>query len=190
MKKNIVKKITVVVDMQNDFLTGALANSDAVSIIPSVIEEIKKADFVIYTRDTHCSDYMETQEGRNLPVPHCIKDTWGWQIVDELTPKTLTSNGVIGKTWYTFNKPTFGCVDIWRNDIFSKFVKNLGEGENLEVTFCGTCTDICVVSNAMIVKSLYPEIIVNVKADACAGLTPDKHKAALNVMDSCQINVI
>lgn len=185
-----MKKITIVIDMQNDFLTGALANPDVVSIIPSVIEEIKSADFVIYTRDTHGSNYMETQEGKKLPVPHCIEGSWGWEIVDELTPETLSSNGVIRKTWYTFNKPTFGCVDIWRDDIFSKFVKNLGDGENLEVTFCGTCTDICVVSNALIVKSLYPELTVNVKADACAGLTPEKHKAALEVMSSCQINII
>lgn len=185
-----MKKITIVIDMQNDFLLGALANPDAVSIVPSVLDEIKSADFVVYTRDTHGSDYAETQEGKKLPVPHCIKNTWGWQIVDELNPKTLVENGVMArKLWYLTDKPTFGYVDIWSGGVFANLVKSNGQ-ENIEVTFCGTCTDICVVSNALIVKSIYPEMTVNVKADACAGLTPDKHKAALNVMDSCQINVI
>lgn len=177
-----MKKITVVVDMQNDFITGALANSAAESIIPSVLEEINKSDVVVYTRDTHGDNYFETQEGKNLPVKHCIKDDWGWEIVDELNPHCI----LIKKPFYVVDKPTFGCVDIWKDDFFKKMVNE----QDVEVTFCGTCTDICVVSNAMIVKSLYPEIVVNVKADACAGLTPDKHKAALNVMDSCQINVI
>ena len=185
-----MKKITIVIDMQNDFLTGALANPDAVSIIPSVIEEIKNADYVIYTRDTHGSDYMETQEGKKLPVPHCIERTWGWQIVDELNPQTLVNNNVLaGKQWYIFNKPTFGSVNIW-NGIVGNFPDLILDNEDVEITFCGTCTDICVVSNALIVKSLYPELTVNVKADACAGLTPEKHKAALEVMSSCQINII
>ena len=178
-----MKKITVVVDMQNDFLFGSLANDAAVDIIPAVLEEIDKSDVVVYTRDTHFDNYLETQEGRNLPIKHCIDGTWGWEIVDELNPKNLI---LVGKQFYIVNKPTFGCVDIWKDNFFKKLVNE----KDVEVTFCGTCTDICVVSNAMIVKSLYPEIVVNVKADACAGLTPDKHKAALNVMDSCQINVI
>ena len=183
-----MKKVTVVIDMQNDFLTGALANSDAVAIIPSVLEQIKSADYVIYTRDTHGSNYAETQEGRNLPVPHCIEDTWGWQIVDELDPNTLNIGDWFGK-WVVLDKPTFGYVNIWRSGKFVNIVSENGQ-ENVEVTFCGTCTDICVVSNAMIVKALYPEMIVNVKADACAGLTPEKHQAALNVMSSCQINIL
>ena len=183
-----MKKITIVIDMQNDFLTGALANPDAVSIIPSILEEIKTADYVVYTRDTHDSNYMETQEGKKLPVPHCINDTWGWQIVDELNPNSIPN--LNGKTsWSVVNKPTFGYVDIWKDYIFSTLMDTIGQ-KNIEVTFCGTCTDICVVSNALIVKSLYPELTVNVKADACAGLTAEKHKAALDVMSSCQINII
>ena len=183
-----MKKIAIVIDMQNDFLTGALANPDAVSIIPSILEEIKTADYVVYTRDTHGSDYMETQEGKKLPVPHCIKDTWGWEIVDELNPNSIPNlNGTT--SWSVVNKPTFGYVDIWKDYVFSSLMDTIGQ-KNIEVTFCGTCTDICVVSNALIVKSLYPEVVVNVKADACAGLTPEKHKAALEVMSSCQINVI
>lgn len=177
-----MKKITIVIDMQNDFLTGALANPDAVSIIPSVIEEIKNADYVIYTRDTHGSDYMKTQEGKKLPVPHCIEKTWGWQIVDELILNTPND-------YWIYNKPSFGYVDMWY-DIFNDLDVDVFDKENVEVTFCGTCTDICVVSNALIFKSLYPELTVNVKADACAGLTPEKHKAALDVMSSCQINII
>lgn len=183
-----MKKITVVIDMQNDFLTGSLPNPDAVSIIPSILNEIKKSDFVIYTRDTHGSDYFETQEGKKLPIKHCIKDTWGWEIVDELNPNSIPE---LNKTtsWCVVNKPTFGYVDIWKNNVFSTLMDTIGQN-NIEVTFCGTCTDICVVSNALIVKSLYPELTVNVKADACAGLTPEKHKAALDVMSSCQINII
>ena len=186
-----MKKITVVIDMQNDFLTGSLANPDAVSIIPSVLEQIKNSDSVVYTRDTHGDNYLETQEGKNLPVPHCIKDTWGWEIVEELNPQTLVKNGVLSrKLWYLLNKPTFGYVDIWgAGSSFANLIKTFGH-KNLEVTLCGTCTDICVVSNALIIKALYPEIIVNIKADACAGLTPEKHKSALDVMGSCQINII
>ena len=179
-----MKKITIVIDMQNDFLTGALANPDAVNIIPSVLEEIKKADYVMYTRDTHSKNYLETQEGKNLPVPHCIEGTHGWQVVDDLDPRNITDI----KMWHIVNKPTFGDVNIWMDMYFADLVN--WNGEDVEVTFCGTCTDICVVSNAMIVKSLYPELVVNVKADACAGLTPEKHKAALDVMSSCQINII
>lgn len=182
-----MKKITIVIDMQNDFLTGALANPDAVSIIPSVLEEIKSADFVVYTRDTHGSDYSDTQEGKKLPVPHCIEQTWGWQIVDELNPRGIACVNN-SDNWIILNKPTFGYVNIWSNSFFNQLVNE--NGNNVEVTFCGTCTDICVVSNALIVKSLYPEMTVNVKADACAGLTPEKHKAALEVMSSCQINII
>ena len=187
-----MKKITIVIDMQNDFLTGALANPDAVSIIPSVLEEIKSADFVVYTRDTHGSDYMETQEGKNLPVPHCIVGTWGWDIVEELMPRNIDSVINAGN-WVIFDKPSFGYVNIW-NGIKGNFPDLInmmkGDSEDVEITFCGTCTDICVVSNALIVKSLYPEIKVNVKANACAGITPEKHLAALVVMSSCQINVI
>lgn len=185
-----MKKITVVIDMQNDFLIGSLANPDAVSIIPSILNEIKESDFVVYTRDTHSENYLETQEGRNLPIEHCIKDTWGWDIVDELKPQNLVVNNMLsGKIWYVFDKPSFGYVNIW-NGIVGNFPDLILNNEGVEVTFCGTCTDICVVSNALIVKSLYPEVVVNVKADACAGLTPEKHKAALDVMSSCQINVI
>ena len=179
-----MKKITIVIDMQNDFLTGSLANPDAVSIIPSVLDQIKNSDYVMYTRDTHGENYLETQEGKNLPVPHCVEGTHGWQIVDELDPHSIADI----KMWHIVNKPTFGDVNIWMDMYFADLVNWNGDG--VEVTFCGTCTDICVVSNAMIVKSLYPELVVNVKADACAGLTPEKHKAALEVMSSCQINII
>ena len=183
-----MKKITIVIDMQNDFLTGALANPDAVNIIPSVLEEIKKADYVMYTRDTHGDDYFTTQEGRNLPIQHCVYPSLGWQIVTELDPHYISETN-LSHNWWIVDKPTFGYVDIWNSGKFAQVVNENGQ-ENLEVTFCGTCTDICVVSNAMIVKSLYPEMVVNVKADACAGLTPEKHKAALDVMSSCQINII
>ena len=183
-----MKKITIVIDMQNDFLMGALANPDAVSIIPSVLDEIKSADFVIYTRDTHADNYLETQEGKKLPVPHCVEGTWGWQIVDELDPSAIPNIAKSGNC-YIADKTSFGSVNIWNGQILSELVIDHGQ-ENIELTLCGTCTDICVVSNAMIIKALYPEMIVNVRANACAGLTPEKHKAALDVMSSCQINII
>lgn len=183
-----MKKITIVIDMQNDFLTGTLANPSAVSIIPSVLNEIKNADYVMYTRDTHEENhYFETQEGKNLPVLHCVAGTWGWQIVNELNPLNVPE--VYDYNWFIVDKPTFGYVSIWNNGKFAQLINENGQ-ENVEVTFCGTCTDICVVSNAMIVKSLYPDMVVNVKADACAGLTPEKHQSALDVMSSCQINII
>ena len=185
-----MKKITIVIDMQNDFLIGSLANPDAVSIIPSILNEIKDSDCVVYTRDTHGSNYFETQEGKNLPIQHCVKDTWGWDIIDELKPQNLVLNNMMcGKLWYVVDKPSFGYVNIW-NGLVGNFPDLVLNNDGVEVTFCGTCTDICVVSNAMIVKSLYPELVVNVKADACAGLTPEKHKAALEVMSSCQINIL
>ena len=181
-----MKKITVVIDMQNDFLTGTLANPSAVSIIPSVLNEIKNADYVMYTRDTHKENhYFGTQEGKNLPVLHCVAGSTGWQIVNELDPLNIPEI----KSWFIVDKPTFGYVNIWNSGKFAQIINENGQ-ENVEVTFCGTCTDICVVSNAMIVKALYPEIIINVKADACAGLTPEKHQSALDAMSSCQINII
>lgn len=167
-------KILVVVDMQNDFIDGALGTPEAVAIVPYVKELIKDFDGkVFFTRDTHFENYMQTQEGKNLPVAHCIKDTRGWEIRAELDELRKTE---------AIDKLTFG----------SKELVDLLKSENdvESITFVGICTDICVISNAMVVKAYYPEIPLMVDAKGCAGVTPESHKNALEAMKMCQIDVI
>lgn len=167
-------KYLIVVDMQNDFIDGALGTAEAVSIVPYVKSVIENFDGkVIFTRDTHFENYMETQEGKNLPVPHCIKGTDGWQIRAELDALRKTE---------AIDKVTFGSKDL------VEILKNEGDIES--ITFVGLCTDICVISNVMIVKAFYPEIPLIVDAKACAGVTPESHKNALNAMKMCQVTVI
>ncbi len=166
-----MKKTLIVVDMQNDFIDMALGTPEAVSIVPKVkakIEEYKaRGDEIIYTRDTHSEDYMSTNEGKNLPVPHCLKGTKGWEIADGLY---VEGSKII-------DKPNFGWP-YW-------------ELEDLrEVEMIGLCTDICVVSNALIIKAQFPEISVTVDSSCCAGVTPRSHDAALATMKMCQVNVI
>jgi len=167
-------KILVVVDMQNDFIDGALGTAEAVSIVPYVKETIKNFDgTVLFTRDTHFENYMTTQEGKNLPVPHCIKGTDGWQIRPELDALRKTE---------AIDKPSFGSKDLV--DVLKK------ETEIESITFVGLCTDICVISNVMVVKTFFPEIPIIVDAKACAGVTPESHRNALNAMKVCQVKVV
>lgn len=169
-----MKKILVVVDMQNDFIDGALGTKEAVAIVPYVKEVIENFDGkVFFTRDTHFDDYLSTQEGNNLPVKHCIKGTMGWEIRKELDDLRKTD---------AIDKLTFGSKDLV--DILEK------ENDIESITFIGLCTDICVISNAMVVKAFYPEIPLIVDAKACAGVTPESHKNALSAMKMCQIKVI
>lgn len=167
-------KLLIVVDMQNDFIDGALGTSEAVAIVPYVKEVIEGFDGkVLFTRDTHFADYMNTQEGHNLPVPHCIKDTDGWQIRPELDVLRATE---------AIDKITFGSKAL---------VEVLAGEEKIEsITFLGLCTDICVISNVMLVKAFYPEIPLIVDAKGCAGVTPQSHKTALDAMKMCQVRVI
>lgn len=167
-------KILIVVDMQNDFIDGALGTPEAVAIVPYVKEVIERFDGkVLFTRDTHFADYMNTQEGRNLPVPHCIKDTDGWQIRPELDALRKTE---------AIDKITFGSKSL---------VEALEREEQIEgITFLGLCTDVCVISNVMLVKAFYPEILLTVDAKGCAGVTPESHRNALNAMKMCQVRVI
>ena len=167
-------KYLIVVDMQNDFVDGALGTSEAVAIVPYVKSVIENFDGkVLFTRDTHFENYMETQEGQNLPVPHCIRGTDGWQIRPELDALRKTE---------AIDKVTFGSKDL---------VKSLdGETDIESITFVGLCTDICVISNVMLVKAFYPEIPLIVDAKACAGVTPQSHKNALDAMKMCQVKVI
>ena len=167
-------KYLIVVDMQNDFIDGALGTPEAVAILPYVKERIESFDGkVLFTRDTHFEDYESTQEGKNLPVRHCIKDTDGWQIHPLLEPLRKTP---------AIDKITFGSRDL---------IEILSHEEEIEsITFLGLCTDICVISNAMLVKAFYPEIPLYVDAKGCAGVTPESHKNALAAMKTCQVNVL
>lgn len=167
-------KVLIVVDMQNDFVTGSLGTKEAQAIVPKVKKKIKEyydcGDKIFFTKDTHGYFYLDTQEGKNLPVEHCIYGTDGWKIVDGLeVPNCLC-----------IEKLCFGWTH-WKDTI---------KNDPDEIELIGLCTDICVVSNALILKATYPEVKITVDASCCAGVTPEKHKAAIEVMKSCQINVI
>ena len=175
-----MRKILIVVDMQNDFINGALGSQEAVGIVDNVhakITEYDPAD-VIFTRDTHHEDYLQTQEGRNLPVEHCIQGTDGWQIRPELA--AAAPDAMI------FDKPTFGSTEL--ADYVGKLYDELN-GE-LEVEVIGLCTDICVISNALLLKAERPEMQISLDPACCAGVTPEKHAAAIEAMASCQIKSI
>lgn len=185
------ERFLIVVDMQNDFCTGTLRNDDAVAVIPFIKDQINHAREngirVIYTRDTHGSDYMETTEGKHLPFPHCIRETKGWEIVDELAPK---GNVIIYNSGVPVNLDVGNNIDIIINKThfgFDEWKKFIPEGS--EVTMVGVCTDICVASNALAIKTI-EGVEVTILAEGCAGLTKEKHEHALDVMDSCQCRVI
>lgn len=170
-------KFLIVVDMQNDFIDGALGTKEAVAILPAVKAKIESFDGrVIFTRDTHDSDYLTSQEGKNLPVEHCIKNTDGWQINSEL--EALRKEEPV-------DKPTFGSVALAQ---LLKAYDNYEE-EIESITLIGLCTDICVISNAMIIKAFLPETPIIVDAACCAGVTPESHENALNAMAVCQIKI-
>lgn len=166
-------KTLVVVDMQKDFIDGALGTKEAVAIVPNVVKKIQayreNGDQIIFTRDTHQKDYLNTQEGRNLPVEHCIEGTEGWQIAAELEVKPQD---------LVINKVTFGHV--WDKEVI--------KGDEIELI--GLCTDICVISNALGIKAVLPEIPIKVDATCCAGVTPQSHLNALEAMKMCQVEVI
>ena len=172
-----MRNLLIVIDMQNDFIDGALGTKEAVSIVPAVKEKIRSypAEDIFATMDTHGEDYLDTQEGRNLPVKHCIKGTSGWEIRAEI--KELLSEAHI------YEKPTFGSVSL------AEDLKELSRKEEIELEIIGLCTDICVVSNALLLKAFMPEVKISVDPACCAGVTPEKHQAALETMRSCQIIV-
>ena len=168
-------KTLIVIDMQNDFVTGVLGSKEAVAVLPNVKRKIDAylaaGDEVIFTRDTHEENYLETNEGRHLPVPHCVKGTEGWQVVKEIDCPDYKH----------IDKPTFGYIH---------WAEQFKDGRNSGIEIIGVCTDICVISNALILKAVLPEIDISVDASCCAGVTPETHRAALTAMKSCQINVI
>ena len=169
-------KALVVVDMQNDFIHGALGTPEARAIVPKVVEKVKKAlesgVDVFYTLDTHGEDYINTQEGKNLPVPHCIRGTEGWELVKELAELPFVP---------VFEKHSFGSTAL---------ASYLYDSVYDEVEFIGVCTDICVLSNAILLKSIDPEVHIKIDSTCCAGVTPEKHEAALEAMRSCQIEIV
>lgn len=169
-------KILIVVDMQNDFVTGPLGTPEAQAIVPNVKARTEDSEFdmIFYTKDTHTSDYLNTFEGKKLPVSHCIEDTKGWEIIPE-----LQADGQI------IEKPTFGSEEL------VSLILQLAHDYPIEkIELCGICTEICVISNALMIRAALPETDITVRADCCAGVTPELHEAALKVMESCQINVV
>lgn len=174
-----MKKLLIVVDMQKDFVNGSLGTKEAEAIVNAVVKKVNGFDGeVIFTRDTHDENYMDSQEGKNLPVMHCVKGTDGWEIIPELE-KIRKGRGL-----KCYDKPTFGCTALAEE---IKLAYEAGEVESVELV--GLCTDICVVSNALLIKAFMPELPVSVDAACCAGVTPEKHEAALVTMRSCQIEV-
>lgn len=174
-----MSKLLVVVDMQNDFITGALGNDECRAIVPNVVRMIKNFDGdIVYTLDTHSENYLETQEGKLLPVKHCIKPFKGWELIPELQNVMMLRG---------FEKNTFASVDLaeWIKEFSKQKFKNYDE-----VILIGVCTDICVISNAMVIKAFNPELKVTVVSSCCAGVTPESHKNALEAMKMCHINII
>lgn len=172
-----MSKVLVVVDMQNDFISGSLGTTEAQAVVEPVVEKIRKCREegyeILVTLDTHGTDYLSTQEGKNLPVEHCIKGTWGWQLSEEIAEAAEDSK--------QYEKGTFGSKEL---------VQDLVQMQPEEIEFVGLCTDICVVSNVLGTKAWLPETPLIVDSSCCAGVTPQSHQAALDTMASCQVKII
>ena len=173
-----MRKLLIVIDMQNDFIDGTLGSEEAMAIVGAVRKKILSypVEDRIVTMDTHSEDYLTTQEGRNLPVPHCIRGTEGWKLHPEIAELLRDAK--------TYEKPTFGSMQL------AEDLKVLSEKEDIELELVGLCTDICVVSNALLLKAAMPEILIVLDASCCAGVTPESHQAALETMRSCQIQIV
>lgn len=175
-----MKNILIVVDMQNDFIDGALGTKEAIEIIPKVIDKIKYFEGeVIFTRDTHDEGYLESQEGTKLPVVHCVKETEGWNLENQIQRLAEKLESKI------FDKVTFASVEM------ADYLKSLWEKESIgKIELIGVCTDICVISNAILLKAVLPEVKIIVDSSCCAGVTPESHNNALKSMNMCQIEII
>lgn len=172
-----MRKVLVVVDMQNDFIDGALGSTDAASIVAAVAERVAEFEGeIIFTRDTHFENYLSTAEGRELPVEHCIKDTEGWQISSQIK---------IPEGAKIFDKEAFGSVELG-----VALARENAESEISEIELVGLCTDICVISNAFILKAYLPECEITVNSALCRGVTPESHENALSAMKACQIKIV
>ena len=177
----------IVVDMQRDFISGSLGSAEARAIVPAVAARIRRAaeegTQVVFTLDTHDTDYMETREGRFLPVPHCIQGSEGWALEPEIAAECR--RGMI-----SFEKPTFGSTQLAHYIARLAGEQGASDGRGITVELCGVCTDICVVSNALLIKAALPEADLRVQGSLCAGVTPGKHEAALETLRSCQVEVL
>lgn len=175
-------KVLVVIDMQNDFIDGALGSKEAEAIVPKTAEKIKSfSGKVFYTRDTHRTDYLDTQEGKKLPVTHCIRGTKGWELHPEI--EKLREDEPL-------DKPSFGTLELgYAIQDYEKERRVIAEDYLESITLVGLCTDICVISNAMILKAMFPEVPVIIDAACCAGVTPESHRNALEAMKMCQIEI-
>lgn len=174
-----MKKLLIVVDMQKDFVDGALGSAEAVAIVDNVVKKIENFDGdIIVTYDTHFDNYMQTQEGALLPVPHCIKGTEGWTLDAKV-------QAALGKRQYhAIEKPTFGSTEL------PEYIRATYDPKGIEIELIGLCTDICVVSNALLMKANFTETKVSVDSACCAGVTVDSHNAALLTMKMCQVHVL
>ncbi len=173
-----MRDVLIVVDMQKDFIDGALGTAEAVAMVPKVVEKVQnfKGD-ILFTRDTHFENYMDTQEGKKLPVPHCIRGTEGWEICKELQPFCEEAPLI--------DKVTFGSMEL------GPILQDMQEEETISsIIFVGLCTDICVISNVMIAKAFLPEVPIIVDASCCAGVTPESHNTALASMRTCQVEIV
>ena len=174
-----MSRMLVVVDMQNDFIDGALRTKEAVAIVPKVVDKIKNyKGQVLYTRDSHDEDYLQTQEGKNLPVEHCIYGTEGWQLHPDIDALAKENNSLI------FDKPTFGSMGL------AGCLNGIEKVAHIdEIELVGLCTDICVISNALLLKAVLPETKIIVDSACCAGVTPESHENALESMAACQVEI-
>lgn len=174
-----MKRFLIVVDMQKDFIDGALGTKEAQAIVPAAVRKIRDFGGEIFgTFDTHFDNYMETAEGRKLPVPHCIKGTKGWWLDNDIAA------ALAEKDFTPVMKYTFGALDL------PELIRKAAAGEDFTIELIGLCTDICVISNALILKAAFPEAQIAVDEKCCAGVTPEKHAAAIETMKSCQIDII
>ena len=180
-----MRKILLLIDCQNDFIDGVLGTEEAQKALPGIVEKVNRfdGDAIFYTLDTHYNNYLSTREGQNLPVKHCIVDTPGWNYPKELTDAIIRKGNSCEIRSVT--KITFGAD--YLPDSISKMFPKCGE---MEIEVVGFCTDICVISNVLIIKAAFPEAKITVDSSCCAGVTPEKHRAALEVMRSCQIDVV
>lgn len=172
-----MRKILIVIDMQNDFIDGRLGTKEAEAIVKGVTDKIKeyKKEDVFATMDTHKDSYLQSQEGKNLPVEHCIEDTNGWELHPDIS-KLIDPENI-------FKKPSFGSVDL------ANKMLEISKKEDIEIELVGLCTDICVVSNALLIKAFLPEVKISVDSNCCAGVTVEKHNAALETLRSCQVEI-
>lgn len=180
------KKILVVVDMQNDFISGPLGNEECMGAVDQVVDVIRNGEYdrILVTQDTHSEDYMSTKEGKHLPVVHCIEGTKGWEY-EERVGEAINASGL--KTTY-FKKNTFGCLAM--AEFFKEEANGIANSQETQIDFCGVCTGICVISNVMLTKAALPEANIRVLADACACVTPESHRTALEAMKLCHIEIV